>query len=237
MWKNYYNLEGVSKEGLLKLEVIKRKETVLHLLDKYTHKDSLTILDIGCGAGILMKEMLQRGHNVVGLDISLEMIREAKKNTAGFPSERKKFIQGDLGNISFESKTFDFIICVGVLEYQANDKIGIGEISRILKKGGFAVITVPNLLRLRNLLDPYSYVKLGPRLLRKLKRKLRPDPIDLVETFKENKSFVILLHSVNRSGLPLRFSRPAVRLLSVETMPLIRYRLWLHLTICSPGRI
>lgn len=188
-WRDFYRLNGEGKDGLLKLEVIKRKETVLYLLDKYTFTKKLNIFDIGCGAGILAKEMLQRGHNVTGTDISIDMIREARKNTESAPSERKKFLLGDIESIAFADETFDCVTCVGVLEYQKDDRGGVTEISRVLREGGLAIITVPNLLRFRNLFDPYYYVKLLPRLTRKFYRQMKPGgPIDLVKAFEQNKS-------------------------------------------------
>lgn len=189
VWRKYYELDDFSQISLLQLEVIKRKQTVLELLDKHTGKESLNMLDIGCGAGILMKDLLQRGHSVVGSDISEKMIKEAKKNTADFPAERKRFIKGDLENLSFNAETFDFVTCVGVLEYQTNDNKSISEISRVLTSNGYVIITIPNLYRFRNFLDPYYYVKILPRWFRKIYRKAKPGPIDPVEAFGFNKFF------------------------------------------------
>ncbi|MEN8134271.1 MAG: class I SAM-dependent methyltransferase [Thermodesulfobacteriota bacterium] len=188
-WRKNYESDVSGKVSLYKRDIINRKNTVLHLLDKYTYKDSLDILDIGCGAGILMEDMLQRGHNVVGSDISEEMIEEAKKNTAAFSSDRKKIMPGDLENISFGNNTFDFVTCVGVLEYQKSDKTSICEISRVLNNGGFAIVTVPNLLRFKNILDPYYYIKLIPRILRKTRWRAKPKHSDLVKSFEHNEYF------------------------------------------------
>ncbi|MBU0481701.1 MAG: methyltransferase domain-containing protein [Proteobacteria bacterium] len=187
-WRKNYDRNHSGELSLYKRDIIKRKETVLHLLDKHASGGSLDILDIGCGAGILMKDMLQRGHKVVGSDISEEMLEEARKNTAAFPPARKMIVPGDLENISFADRTFDFVTCVGVLEYQKSDQTSVREISRVLKDGGFAIVTLPNLLRFKNILDPYYHIKLLPRVLRKLRWKAKPGHSDLVGSFERNEN-------------------------------------------------
>lgn len=187
IWTDYYKHDDAG--GMLKQEVVKRRDTVLYLLDKHTPPGPLDILDIGCGAGMLMKDMLERGHRVMGMDISLEMVKQTQKNTAHFPADQKKIFQGDMENKSFQGGTFDCITCVGVLEYQEDDRKSLTEICRVLKTGGLLLLTLPNLLRIRNLLDPYYYMVLLPKLVRKMYRKARPGSIDIVEAFKQNKTF------------------------------------------------
>ncbi len=43
----------------------------------------------------------------------------------------------------FESNSFDAIICIHVLEHVDDDKSAIGELYRVLKPGGWALISVP----------------------------------------------------------------------------------------------
>ena len=49
------------------------------------------VLDLGCGSGIQSKQLFQAGLEVVGFDLSPEMIRQAKKRVPG-----AKFIVGDM---------------------------------------------------------------------------------------------------------------------------------------------
>ena len=49
------------------------------------------VLDLGCGSGIQSKQLFQAGLEVVGFDLSPEMIRQAKKRVPG-----EKFIVGDM---------------------------------------------------------------------------------------------------------------------------------------------
>lgn len=49
----------------------------------------------------------------------------------------------DISEIPFESESFDAIICIHVLEHVEKDKTAIGELYRVLKPGGWALISVP----------------------------------------------------------------------------------------------
>jgi len=55
---------------------------------------------------------------------------------------------------SFESSTFDCVICIHVLEHVENDNKAINEIYRVLKPGGWASISVPIRLDQKTYEDP-----------------------------------------------------------------------------------
>ncbi len=54
---------------------------------------------------------------------------------------------GDILRLPYRSGSFDFICALDVLEHIKDDQIAVSEISRILKKNGIAVITVPHSMR------------------------------------------------------------------------------------------
>ena len=49
----------------------------------------------------------------------------------------------DITDITFDSDTFDFILCNHVLEHVIDDKLAISELYRVMKKGGFGIFQVP----------------------------------------------------------------------------------------------
>ena len=58
--------------------------------------------------------------------------------------ERWHPVCGDIVKIPFQDKTFDLVSALDVLEHVKNDELAISEISRILKKDGIAIVTVPH---------------------------------------------------------------------------------------------
>lgn len=119
-----------------------RKKIVLSMFDL---RDCL-VLDIGCGPGVLTEELLNRGCKVWGIDFSGKMIDMAGKKISekGF-KDKCHFAIGDIENLDFPDAYFDFVFCVGVLEYLKEDSLALKEIRRVLKPSGKVIFTVPNM--------------------------------------------------------------------------------------------
>lgn len=127
-----------------------RKKYVLSLFAK----DGGRVLDVGCGPGIFIHELLERGCQVWGVDISPKMIEQAQKRVRENELTAKvKFLVGDTEHMSFSNNFFDCVLCIGVLEYVDDEKKSLEEISRVLKPGGDLILTVPNVASPFNKLD------------------------------------------------------------------------------------
>lgn len=104
--------------------------------------DKSTILDLGCGNGMLIPYLKQKGYqNYIGIDISESMITDAK-NT--YPSET--FIVGSaddyVDKLPKEQKVFDYIVSVMMLPAIANREVLYGsftEVAKSLKLGGLYI--------------------------------------------------------------------------------------------------
>ena len=69
------------------------------------------VLDIGCGNGRLLLHLDDLQINYTGLDISSEMIKHAKQNTAKTLSS-KTFVNSDVLGAKFKAESFDNIFAV-----------------------------------------------------------------------------------------------------------------------------
>ncbi|MGQ9603238.1 MAG: methyltransferase domain-containing protein [bacterium] len=94
-----------------------------------------SVLDIGCGTGELCLELCQQKHcKVVGLDLSLKMIRFADKHNS---CQDVKFVHGDATDLSiFEDRSFDFaVMLVFIHEHDAKQqKEALSEALRVANK-------------------------------------------------------------------------------------------------------
>lgn len=97
------------------------------------------ILDLGCGSGIQSKQLLQAGLEVIGLDLSPEMIRQAKKRIP-----KAKFIVGDMTKMDFPKESFDGVFAQASLLHIPKKLIPkvLRLIHRILKKNCVLYIAV-----------------------------------------------------------------------------------------------
>jgi SAM-dependent methyltransferase len=112
-----------------------RRQIVINLLKKYSTK-KIRILDIGCGAGALMKELAQFGV-IEGVDLSTEAIFYCKKRGI------EQVSVGDICELPFVANSFDLVLGLDVLEHVLDDSIAIKEISRVLRNQGLVIVFAP----------------------------------------------------------------------------------------------
>jgi len=112
------------------------------LLEKETEyiynevKDCKTILDIGCGIGSFEQKLSEL--DITGLDISEEMLTEAKKRS------EKYFVLGDAENLKFDDSSFDAVFYVATLEFITNYKKAIQEAWRVTRTNGKLLVIMLN---------------------------------------------------------------------------------------------
>jgi ubiquinone/menaquinone biosynthesis C-methylase UbiE len=113
------------------------------MLDLLKPKQGEIILDAGCGTGIFTTDILSSGPQVIGLDISLPMLIQAKKKLKEYPFW---IILADMLNLPFPGSSFDKVVSVTALEFVEDAKGAIGELFRITKRGGCIVVATLNSL-------------------------------------------------------------------------------------------
>ncbi|HWL11100.1 MAG TPA: class I SAM-dependent methyltransferase [Planctomicrobium sp.] len=91
------------------------------------------LLDVGCGHGELMSDLLERGCHVQGVEIDPALVEEGKQ--AG-----RNVVSGVGEKLPVADESVDGIVCSVVLPYTDERRV-IAEFARVLKPGGFANIT------------------------------------------------------------------------------------------------
>ncbi|HJH32678.1 MAG TPA: class I SAM-dependent methyltransferase [Methanosarcinaceae archaeon] len=105
------------------------------LLQEKIGLNAKKVIDIGAGTGFLSIMLAEMGYEVVGLDLSEEMMERAKKK-AMVRGVKVEFKQGDAENLPFETGSFDALVNRAVLWTLPNPKKAIAEWRRVLKPGG-----------------------------------------------------------------------------------------------------
>src|SRR6185295_15828427 len=127
------------REEIKHLPEVNRRQArmVLEWTTNFGRKD-LDILDIGCGSGWLCQQLLPFGR-VTGTDLSNEVLgrtEAALQNIA--------FVAGDFFELDFPSNGFDVVVSLEVLAHVANQNLFIEKISRILRPGGYLMLSTQN---------------------------------------------------------------------------------------------
>lgn len=99
---------------------------------------TLKILDIGCGTGLNAKKLAEKGHEIIGIDISNIAIQQFCQNGfTGFQCDIAQYIP-------FKNNTFDLIYASEVIEHLIDTELFIDEIYRILKPSGKLILSTIN---------------------------------------------------------------------------------------------
>ena len=88
-----------------------------------------TLLDVGSGTGHFARHFAHAGLRVVGVDISLPMLREAAR--LGSPPS----ILGDALRLPFGDRSFDLVAIIATLAFVANPEQVLREAVRVSRRG------------------------------------------------------------------------------------------------------
>lgn len=113
-------------------------------------------LDIGCGEGIFYYELAKRGCHIIGIDYSKEALANMRKKLESvgiYP----KIINADAQMLPVKSNSFQQIICLDVIEHLRDANAAIKDMSRVLKKNGVLILSVPNELYLAKPILPINF--------------------------------------------------------------------------------
>jgi SAM-dependent methyltransferase len=101
------------------------------------------VLDAGCGTGICWPHLRARGCEVVGMDLDLAMLRQARRRAEGAGVRR---FQADLRAPLPLRATFDAVICMesplGYLRSDGEVRACLSEFRRHLRTGGVLIVDV-----------------------------------------------------------------------------------------------
>ena len=124
----------------------KSRAQVDFVIEKLALQPGARVLDLCCGQGRHLLDLMKRGYDVVGVDLSEYMLakcREAAENEGLKPN----LIQADMREISFESE-FDAVVNLftsfGYLEDDDEDQKVLDAVSRALKPGGRFIMDIHN---------------------------------------------------------------------------------------------
>ena len=118
-------------------------------------KQGVDLLDLGCGSGRFSIGAAQIGfNNVVGVDITPWAVNAAIKKAERLRVENVSFLVGDMTNLPFQDKTFDYVFCprfsINAVATFSQRKRAIEEMLRVVKDDGNVFIESFNKLYLGN---------------------------------------------------------------------------------------
>lgn len=108
------------------------------ILNEIIRIDGLKVLDLGCGTGALIAQVISEDSHrlVTGIDISEKMIEVARQKLGN----KATLVVGDSEILPFDDQTFDVVYCNDSFHHYPNPQKVIAEVARVLKDGGGFII-------------------------------------------------------------------------------------------------
>ncbi len=138
---NYWNQCAASYDKRIKYAFgsQREKQAWQKIFTEILGDNKLSILDLGTGPGIIAFYLAELGHDLVGIDLSPEMIKSAKENAIKFnlPVE---FKINDAENLPFPDESFDAIVSRHLLWTIPDPEKAVLDWKRVLKPNGKLLI-------------------------------------------------------------------------------------------------
>jgi len=99
----------------------------------------LRVLEAGCGAGRFTELLVQAGALVHAVDLS-SAVEANRRNLGDPPPSNYVVAQADLRDLPFPARTFDVVVCLGVLQHTPSPEASIANLWRMVAPGGLLVI-------------------------------------------------------------------------------------------------
>ncbi len=94
------------------------------------------VLDVGCGTGLMSAKLAASGRQVLGLDISIEMVERAERRN----DPKITFIHGDAEKLPSDNHSFDAVVNLISFHHYPNPSRAVAEFRRVLRPGGRLVL-------------------------------------------------------------------------------------------------
>jgi SAM-dependent methyltransferase len=116
-----------------------RAALTLDLLVELGLQPPACVLDVGCGWGVTLEALEERGYRAVGMDVSRRTLDELDR-----PGRR--LIEADLTRpMAPDVPTHDAVLALDVIEHLDDDGAAVRRLAGLAKPGGHVVVSVPAL--------------------------------------------------------------------------------------------
>jgi ubiquinone/menaquinone biosynthesis C-methylase UbiE len=105
-----------------------------------TPTQTMRILDVGCGPGILAAALAPRAGEVVGCDLTPEMLERARQRCHGANLQNVRFNLGRAESLPFADGSFDVVVTRATLHHFPDPQLVVGEMARVTVPRGRVVV-------------------------------------------------------------------------------------------------
>ncbi len=124
----FRSLRGISE---FRLNLLRRWVPAIH---------EKTVLDLGCGGGLLCAPLSMDGAMVIGVDLSAASLEQARNHSAA----TARFFKADVRSVPLPDRSADVVLIADVLDHIPDYEQVLAEARRLLRAGGCVFINTIN---------------------------------------------------------------------------------------------
>lgn len=147
------------KDEKIYLQIIEKSKNYLKPTD--------TVLDFGCGTGLVSNEISGTVKNIQAIDFSLKMIEIAKTKAQKQKIQNIEYLHATIFDDSLKSGSYDVILCFYILHLLEIPQAAVRKMHQLLKPGGMLISVTPCMGEkpfLRSLFSIFSKLGIVPQI-------------------------------------------------------------------------
>jgi 2-polyprenyl-6-hydroxyphenyl methylase/3-demethylubiquinone-9 3-methyltransferase len=116
----------------------------LEYIDRHAGLSGKTVLDVGCGGGILSESMADRGAKVTGIDLGDKPLQVAKLHLLE-SGKQVEYIKAAVEEFATQRpEQYDIVTCMELLEHVPDPQSTIAACAKLVKPGGWVFFSTLN---------------------------------------------------------------------------------------------
>lgn len=109
------------------------------VIESINMEKEASVLDVGCGTGLLFEYVANKAEAIVGLDISRETLLQAKRHAKKFANVH--LILADSDNVPLKEDVFSHVFALTLIQNTPNPFKTLNEIKRVSKENAVIIVT------------------------------------------------------------------------------------------------
>ena len=118
-----------------------RSRLTLELLNRLGVSPPARVMDAGCGWGTTLKALERAGYRAAGMDIARRMLERLDRDRP----ERELYVADLTRDLPEGIDPFDAVLALDVIEHIDDDRGAVSRLARLVRPGGYLVVSVPAL--------------------------------------------------------------------------------------------
>ncbi len=144
-WDENGPMKPLHRLNPTRIAYIRRQAAEAFSLDRQSVRplDGLSVLDIGCGAGLVSEPLARLGAQVTGIDAAADALTVGRKRVAASGLDID-YRQSTAEDLAAQGRQYDLVTALEIVEHTADPALFLTSCARLVKPGGLLILSTLN---------------------------------------------------------------------------------------------